>query len=235
MERSKPENPLILLYHSKRLNNLEKQIGYNFKNKILLVQSLIHSSFKGASQHVDVDNERLEFLGDAVINFVISDALYRDYKKEDEGFLSVGKHILSSRDFLYALGQKFELEHFVFTNSEEISKNKSVLENTFEAVMGALYIDAGIKRVSEILMGILKKYSSLILEKSTVFNPKGVLQEYTMKRSKSVPKYIVKKAGNSFMAEVFIGEKPVGHGRGPSKKEAEASAADDAVKKLKIK
>jgi ribonuclease-3 len=225
------------LYNKNNLLELEKSLNYKFRNKKILITSLIHSSFKGTCPEIDFDNERYEFLGDSVISFLISTYLFEHHKSKDEGFLSTLKSKIVSKDFLYELGKKLALEKFIFTPVIDVLiKNKSTYENTFESLMGAIYLDGGLKSTKKVFFAVSKEKLSNIDENESLFNPKSDLQEYSLKKFHSLPFYDTKDDHNNkgYVSSIYIEGKLLCWGYGKSKKEAERNAALLACKKIKI-
>ncbi len=219
----------------KKIKELEKQLKITFKNKELLKEALTHRSY--AYLTGKQSNERLEFLGDSILNLIVSTYLYDKHSNENEGVLTQLKSNIVNSKALFSFARKLNLGKYIFLGKEEESKGArtlpSILANTFEAVIGALYKDQGLERTKIFVVSLIKK--SKISVKP---NAKSLLQELVQKHYRSLPEYsIVKEAGpdhcKSFTVTVKINKKVFGIGEGKSKKEAEINAADKALMKIK--
>jgi len=204
--------------------SIEDEIGIKFRDKQLLKRALTHSS-------VSVDsNERLEFLGDAILGFVVSKNLYLSYPF-DEGVLTNKRSELVCTETLASAAQKLRLERYILIERNEIL-SKSVLAGCFEALIGAIYLDQGIRKVE----GFIKK-TILFAKHKVEKNWKGILQEYTVRNTGLYPEYIlIEETGpqhkKRFEVEVWVGDEMRGKGSGRSIQSAEKEAAKTAVKKV---
>ncbi|MBI1884414.1 MAG: ribonuclease III [Chlamydiae bacterium] len=226
----------------KLLAKLEKLIRHPFKHKHLAYEALCHKSFVYDGQKMDVkDNERLEFLGDSVLGLVITDVLFRKFETYQEGELSIIKSMLIRRETLAILARDIDLGKYLFlSKGEEASGGRSrdsILANAFESLMGAIYLDGGIRSARKFILsqfkGLLKKLPHEIHTKEY----KNLLQEVSHIKHKSNPVYaIISETGpdhkKHFEATVTIKGEVYGHGSGPSKKEAEKNAAKAAYEKI---
>ena len=219
------------------LAEFEELIGISFKDKGLLRQALTHESFAIESTDNPTSlnsNERLEFLGDSILNAIVSSYLYSKYPDQTEGYLSKRKSYLVSRRVIKKWAQKLNLNNYLFLGrGEERSKKGlgSLLANGFEAVVGAIYLDKGFGVAEKF---VLKRVKEEIFE-SVDF--KSQLQERLQKEFQQVPAYrIVTKSGPAhaplFEVEVKIGGEKLGEGKGDSRKDAEQDAAQQALKNL---
>ncbi len=215
------------LYEAKHLDELEKVIAYTFNNKNLLVVAMLHSSFKGRLPEVDIDNERFEFLGDSVLNFIIVKYLFSKYKDKDEGFLSIKKNKFISKDFLNSLGRLINMEKYVIVASNNILENKGVIEDAMEALFAAVFLDGGISKAKKVILTLFNRFSEEIDEELDVFNAKQILQEFFLKEYGVLPKYktFQEPNGESFRAQIIFKEDIVSEGFGHNKKDAEKEAA----------
>lgn len=214
---------------------LEKTYNIKIKDKNLIEKALTHTSKTSIDQTLNF--ERLEFLGDAIINFVVSYKLFKKFKKEREGFLATNKALLISRDFLskFALEIKID-EYLILGKGEEISggrSKKSILCDAFESLIAAIYLDSGLRSVNKIINTLFKKFFD-----KTIIDSKTVLQEITQSKFKILPFYDVlevrgKEHERIYKVGVFINNKLYGIGFGKSKKEAEKEAAENCLKVLK--
>ena len=224
------------------LSKLEYKLGLRFKNQALYLQALTHRSYVG--DHPDWlygDNERLEFLGDAILSAVISHLLFEKYgDKHREGELTKMRAWLVNEERLARVAERIGLNKYLFLGTGEESssgrKKPSILAGAFEALVAAIYLDHGY----ETTFKTLKKIFNRLLPHA----PKGmhsdfktVLQEYTQAHFKQTPSYrIIKETGPEhakvFWAEVSLGEQVLAQGKGRSKKAAEQEAAKEALKNL---
>ncbi|MCI4445473.1 MAG: ribonuclease III [Candidatus Aminicenantes bacterium] len=225
------------------LSSIEKKLGYKFKNPQLLQQSLTHSSF--AYEHLTAkvkDNEILEFLGDSVVGLILADYLHRNYPQLREGQLSKLKSALVSTNSLSWLAKKLGLNREILLGKGE-EKNggrnkKSILAGTFEAVMGAIYLDSNFETTKEVLSLLVKKYfKKLPKENFLINNFKSALQEYFNQNKLPAPTYhTITEEGPEhqkiFTVEVCSGNQVLAKAKGTSKKSAEQNAAQKALKKL---
>ncbi len=215
-------------------------IEYNFNDKNLLELALTHISL--ANDLKKESNQRLEFLGDSVLSYVIATKLYQMYPKLDEGGLTKLRASLVCEKSLASLARKLDLGSGIkLGNSEKRSgggKKDSILADTFEAVLGAIYLDSSIETATE---WTLRVFGDEInnLEETDGTNYKSELQIYFQKRDKNteVVKYKLKKKigpdhNPEFLVEAVYQGKVIGEGKGKSRKNAEQSAAKDAFEKM---
>ncbi|MDZ7623324.1 MAG: ribonuclease III [Ignavibacteriaceae bacterium] len=222
-------------------NKLEKIIGASILDKNIYVEALIHRSFLEENDQFTLSNERLEFLGDSVLNLVIGEYLFNKFPNEEEGFLTKVRAKLVNRNALSLVAENINLGELLIISSsvpKSITHNsKSMLSDALEALIGAIYLDKGIDTCKKfiqtnILEPALKNGEHLIDE-----NYKSQLLEYAQANKLPIPVYqIISEEGphhdKTFIAEVIIGEKVLGEGKGKSKKEAEQNAAQVALKKV---
>jgi ribonuclease-3 len=222
-------------------NKLEKIIGASILDKNIYVEALIHRSFLEENEQISLSNERLEFLGDSVLNLVIGEYLFNKFPQEEEGFLTKVRAKMVNRNALSLVAENLNLGELLIISSsvpKSITHNsKSMLSDALEALIGAIYLDKGIDTCKKfiqtnILEPALKNGDHLIDE-----NYKSQLLEYAQANKLAIPVYqIVSEEGphhdKTFIAEVIIGEKVLGEGKGKSKKEAEQNAAQVALKKV---
>lgn len=223
----------------RNLKNLERLIGHRFRNKLLLNQALIHKSFaneKYMSQ--SGDNERLEFLGDAVLGIVISRILYDDYPDCDEGILTRYKSQLVSGVTLGRIAKKLQIGQFLLLGKgEEASggrKHASNLLCALEALIGAMYLDSDLRAAFKFISRAFKPEMQLVKEGKGSKDYKSVLQQIVLKKFKTMPSYkIISEIGpdhkKHFILEVLILGKRYGVGSGPNKKSAEQASAKEAL------
>ncbi|HAX61906.1 MAG TPA: ribonuclease III [Elusimicrobia bacterium] len=216
------------------LNELEKKIKIKFKNPKLLDVALTHKSF-AIENNLNEFNERMEFLGDAILSTATAVYLYLKYPNYDEGKLSKIKSSAVSRTTLQEIAKKLKLGKFVkISKSEESTGGRekdSILANTMEAVIGAIFLDAGYKKAEKFIHELLSN------QKINPSDYKSELQEVIQSKHKTIPVYtVIAEKGpdhdKTFKIEVRIGKKQLGIGLGKSKKEAEQNAAKNAFEKM---
>ncbi len=217
---------------------IEKQIKYTFKNKSLLKRALTHRS---SVKDKKLSNERLEFLGDAVLELVVTEFLINNYPTIDEGKLSKIRAASVNTQTLSNIARKLDLSKYIIVGKSEkkegIVNNDSILEDTFEAIVGAIYLDRGLEMARRFIEFHLVDTIKAIAEKGIIFDYKTHLQELTQKMFGCLPTYeIVKEEGQehnkTFYCDVFVDNVKYGSGTGKSKKEAEKNAAKEAVERL---
>ena len=216
------------------MQNLQKALGYIFKNEAHLRLALTHPSTKLP------DNQRLEFLGDAVLEFCVSDMLYRKYPNLHEGELTARRAALVCERTLSALAMSLDLGSvLVMGHGEEQTggrKKPSILADAMEAVFAAIYVDGGIRAAHEVILRMYQEDEKLIAWRG--HDDKSALQEYTQANGLELPAYqIIAQEGpdhnRTFTAQVSVLGKPVAVGVGNSKKAAEQAAAKKALAELK--
>lgn len=222
------------------IEELENKLGYNFKNKDILKNALIHKSYHEGMKKYLQNNEKLEFLGDSVINLVITDFLFKRFKKLKEGELSKLKAHLVSTNFLYEIARSINLSDYIFLGKGEEKnngrKNKKIISSLFEAVVGSIYLDSNFKIVYETVISFFRNFLEDLLEKKIKINDyKSELQEIIQKEKNILPIYeIVEELGKSpnlvFTVAVFLEDREIGRGKGKSKRKAEQDAAYNALK-----
>ncbi len=222
---------------------LEEKLKYSFRNITLLTEALTHTSFnEGKKKNRVHDNERLEFLGDSIINLVITDYLYRKFDKLQEGDLSKLKaHLISSR-FLFNLAQSIGMSSYIFLGKGEEKNggrnNVRIIASLFEAVAGAIYLDSNFKTTSAVLIRFFEYFLEKHVEKNIKINDyKSELQEIIQRDDNSLPEYVLleesgKPPYTQFISAVYINNKKMGKGKGKSKRQSEQSAAFDALLKI---
>jgi ribonuclease III len=214
---------------------LEETIRYTFKNRTLLDHAITHtSSLKEEEDRAKSDNEKLEYLGDAILNCVISILLYRKYRDRNEGFLSNARSVLVKRDTLTEIARDLQLEnHMAFGNGKSrVPKDSKVLSNMVESLIGAVYMDGGFRVATRIIRQLFR--SCFDEQKLQTKNPKNELQEYSQKRWGELPRYrLTRKTKDGFSIYVYVGKTLKAKGIGKSKREAERHAAEALLKEIK--
>lgn len=218
-------------------------IGYNFKNGDLLKTALTHTSFSHEKKNNIENNERLEFLGDAVLELVISKHLFTKFKDLSEGSLTKLRASIVCESSLAKVAREINIgDNIMLGNGEENTGGRerdSILSDAFEAIIGAIYIDSG--DILEAQNFIISKMDDIIKEKRETFEMndcKTYLQEIIQKHSIEPIKYeIVNEEGPAhnkiFTVRIMHNNKELGRGRGKSKKDAEQDAAFKAIKLFK--
>lgn len=224
------------------MEELEKILNYNFKNKEILRKALTHKSFNEGKKKGTLDNEKLEFLGDSVINLIVTAYLFKRFKKLDEGELSKLKAHLVSSDFLFKASKSINLGDYILLGKGEKKhngrNNKKIISSLFEAVVGALYIDSNFKVASSIIQPFFKSFLEELSERDVKINDyKSELQELVQKHKNSLPEYkIIDEFGKPpdviFNVVVFFENKEIGRGTGRNKRQAEQNAACNTLKKI---
>ena len=220
------------------LNKLENKINYKFKNISLLEEALTHSSYKINNKKIKKNYERLEFLGDRVLGLILSEFLFKMFPDVNEGILDNYFQKNANQDNLFNYAQRINLSVFLKTQKgDNLIKNKSILSDAIEAIIGAIYIDSGL---DECRIFIVKNIIDKRLIKSKPLkHPKSLLQEYCLQKFKTLPKYsILNKFGNEhnpiFEVSVYVDNYDTVSATGTNLKNAEEAAAIKLLDILKI-
>lgn len=226
------------------IKEFQKIIGVNFENIILLDKALTHSSFANQfGLKYDDHNERLEFLGDSILSMVVSEYLYRKHKNKQEGKLTRIRAAVVCEPSLAEISRSLKVNKYIrIGKGEELSGGRdkdSLLADACEAIIAAIYLDQGIEKAREFILKYLEPKIEKIGENYNYRDFKSRLQEYVQKSLLVPIKYLVSKEygpphNKTFEVEIFLDEKPSGHGVGKSKKEAEQGAAKDALAKMGV-
>lgn len=226
-----------------KLEAFEKKIGIKFKNKNLLKQAFTHRSYinenpppaDGLLKH----NERMEFLGDAVLELVITEHLFSKYPKKNEGELTSFRAALVNADMLSKVAQLLSMGDFLLLSRGEAKDvgraRQYILANTFEALVGAIYLDQGYGKVFSFLKKNLFPKIKEVIEKKLWIDAKSLFQERAQEFENVTPSYkVVSEAGpdhaKNFIIGVYLNGEMIAEGKGVSKQEAEQSAARHALK-----
>lgn len=222
------------------IKTFQKEIGYQFQNEHLLVQALTHSSYANEKHMKKLsDNERLEFLGDAVLEIISSDFLYKNYPQKPEGELTKLRASIVCEPTLALCTEAIHLGDYLYLgNGEDMTggrKRKSILSDALEAVIGAIYLDGGFANAKEF---VLKYILTDIEHKQLFYDSKTILQEIIQSRQDGELSYeILKEEGpdhnKSFEVRALVGDQEIGRGKGRTKKAAEQLAAYNGILKLK--
>jgi ribonuclease-3 len=219
------------------LDHLEARMGHRFRDGKLALQAMTHSSAKERDLPC---NERLEFLGDAVLGHVISEHLFHDFPGYEEGELSTMKSIIVSAKTLSQRARELELEKVILLGRGLTEKKllpRSILCNAFEALIAALYLDAGLEKAREFILKNLRVKVDEILKDEHEKNYKSLLQDYAQRKTSQVPCYrVTREFGpdhkKMFEVVVELDGTPHGPALGANKKEAEQRAAKRALQDL---
>jgi ribonuclease-3 len=219
------------------MQKLEQILNCSFKSEGLLKQAFTHSSCKQGLRVLDFETyERLEFLGDSVVNFLTTEFLFLKYGKEDEGMLTKKKSAIVSGSTLAWVAKHLKLHSYLRTAEGVDKKNPTLMADVFEALIGAVYLDSGIEKCREILSKFLFSKEEEILQSEIFQNPKTLLNERTQELGLGAPVYeLLEEWGEvhkrEFKMSVSAGGSLLGKGIGFSKKEAEQNAAKEALHK----
>jgi len=221
------------------IEELENKLGYSFKNKSILVQSLKHRSYISInSEERNNSNERLEFLGDSVLSFIVSKHLYKSFSVQPEGELSKMRSILVSGDNLCQIARKLNLGKFILISEyEERSGGRekdSILEDCMEAVIGAVYMDGGIIKTQNIIRNIFLENCETVLSEKKNSNYKSELLELVQSFGVEPPTYEISREegpehDKMFTVNVIIKGRVIAEGKANSKKKAEQVASSIAL------
>lgn len=224
------------------LDSLQAILGITFRDISLLEQSLVHRSYLNENQGIESDsNERLEYLGDAVLGFVVAEKLYRDFPEYDEGRMTRLRSILVRRETLARISRSINLGDYLFLGKGEDSsggRNKSAnLACALEAVIAAVYLDQGMTKSRKMIVKLLEEEWQKAINKPAAIDYKSRLQELIQSREQRIPSYQVTGTSGpdhikTFNVEVRLGDRVLGNGSGKSKKEAETEAAKEALEQL---
>lgn len=220
------------------MGNFEEKIGYIFKNRSYLETALTHSSY--ANEHHTSNNERLEFLGDSVLSLIVSESLFLKFSEDNEGDLSKIRASLVCEKGLFELSKKIDLKDYIkLGKGEELSGGRerpSVVSDAFEALLAAIFLDSDFETAKKWLLSLMREELENAGEKPSD-DYKTIIQEITQKGGRGKVTYeLIGESGpdhnKKFIAAVMVDGKKIAEGRGSSKKEAEQSAAKNAIELL---
>lgn len=223
-----------------KLEKLEQEIGYTFKNKELIETALTHTSY--AYEHNKESNEKLEYLGDSILEFISSKYLFNTYKNLREGEMTKVRAAVVCEDSLYKIATKHNFSDFLYLGKSEILNNgrysKAILADSVEAVIAAMYLDSDINQVEKFIIDNLKEPIEIATKNVGNKDYKTVLQEKLQIHGNVNIKYtIIKEEGpdhdKTFESKVEVNGKQIGLGTGKSKKASEMMAAKKALEILK--
>jgi ribonuclease-3 len=228
---------------SENFKKLEEKIGITFKNKDLLIEALTHRSYLNEFPNWRLPhNERLEFLGDAVLELVVSEELFRKFPNYPEGQMTVLRAALVNYQTLAVVAEGIGLDDFVLLSrgeKKDIGKAREViLANAIEAVIGAIYLDQGMEIVRNFVSKFVMANLGTIMKTKSYKDSKSELQEIIQDRLRITPAYrVLEESGPAhkrlFKIGVYFGDELIAEGSGASKQEGELEAAKEALKKYK--
>ena len=231
--------------YKKIKRDFKSRFSLPFRNKDLLIHALKHRSYLIVTKEDKIQsNERLEFLGDSILNFVLTEYLYETFPNRTEGQLSKMKSILVSKKVLADIANTMDLGQYILLNKGEEKtggrKRESVLADTVEALIGAIYLDRGLKFAKRFISNYLIDDIDKFLSDKDMKNYKSELLEMIQANSNQMPEYVVTKESGPehdkiFYIDVKFRNDCIGSGKGTSKKSAEQNAAKNAVSLLKDK
>ena len=230
--------------HSHRLSELERLLGYAFREPTLLRQAITHKSFANENAQLGLPhNESLEFLGDSILNFVISTRLYAMFAGSSEGELSRFRSYLVSGRHLVSLARELHLGSFLLLGRGETKthggEKQNILIDTLEAVIAAIFLDGGIRQAKAFVLRIFRESLGQLRRSEFVLQDfKTQLQEYLADTGRPPPRYSTlgeegPDHSKTFFIRVEVGGEVLGEGEGPSKKAAQQSAAEQALGELR--
>lgn len=216
----------------------EKKLGVHFKNPDLLRQALVHRSYLNEHKSFELEhNERLEFLGDAVLELIVTDHLYRTYKNPEGELTNWRSGLVNSRN-LARIASDLGVEEYLFLSKGEAKDTgrarEYILGNAMEAIIGAIYLDQGMEASATFIHRTVLSDLADMIEQKTYLDPKSKLQELAQAELKVTPDYVlVSEEGpdhnKTFVVAVTLNGKECGRGTGPSKQTAQLAAAKDAL------
>ena len=224
---------------TKDLSVLEQNIGYKFKNINLLRNALTHTSY--AYEHKIESNEKLEFLGDSILEFLSSKFIYNNYPNLKEGEMTKVRATVVCEESLYKIADKHNFSDFLYVGKSEMmhqgNRKVTIMADSVEAVIAAMYFDSGIETCEKFIVDNLKEEIRIASQNVGMKDHKTVLQEKLQVHGNVDIKYeIIKEFGpdhdKTFIAEVKLNGKVLAQGEGKTKKQAEMDAADKALKTL---
>jgi ribonuclease-3 len=223
--------------------DLAKRLGLHFTNLHLLVRAMTHRSYVNENSNAIEDNERLEFLGDAVLDFIVGAWVYNHFPEMQEGDLTRMRSALVRTDTLAEFARQLDLGPALRLGRGELASGGRQRDNllcaTFEALVGAMYLDMGVPAVEKFVEPMLTESSSKVISQEEIYDPKSTLQEWTQSNKLGTPRYITVSSSGPDHARVFVVEVQVngqayGRGEGTSKQVAAQAAAQAALESLDI-
>jgi len=225
-------------HNEEELNNFKQRLGIQALDDFLLLRALTHRSYLNENHAALEDNERLEFLGDSILSFVVAEWLYHHFPDKPEGDLTKLRAAIVSTDQLAGIARQFEVGCYIQLGRGEDQAGgrdrNAILCDTFEALIGAVYLALGLVQVNAILTPIIEQVIEGILIEHQYEDPKSILQEWAQASGSASLKYFVLSEkgpdhSKTFEVEVRIDDKKMGVGKGSSKQQAEKAAARQAL------
>ncbi len=229
-------------YLQQNTPSIEAKLGYAFHDRSLLALAFVHRSFINENRNINQHNERLEFLGDAILGMLVSDYLYRYLPSTAEGQLSYLRSRLVEASSCVNYIQSLDISSYILLGKGERMNDgrgrESILADLFEAIIGAIYLDGGLEAAQKFLFGNFQSHIENIL-KTPLRNWKALLQDYCQKTYQQTPSYVVLQAfgpdhSKVFEVSVLINQQELGRGKGASKKEAQQAAAASALSRFNL-
>jgi ribonuclease-3 len=223
------------------VSDLDGALGIGFQDRRLLQQAVFHRSYLNEAEEAVESNERMEFLGDAVLGLIVSDKLYRDYPALSEGHLSQLRALLVRWDALAKAAERVGLgDYLVLGRGEELSGGRTRPSNlacALEALIGAAFLDGGMTKARKLVLRVLKPELEEIAARGVTADSKSELQHVAQTRWHQIPEYrLISSEGPDhaklFTVEALVGSQVMGRGQGRSKKQAELNAARQALETL---
>jgi len=221
-------------YETDKLNKLAAKLNLQFNNPILFAKALTHRSYLERTTELSKSNERLEFLGDAVLGMVVAEILFTKFQDKDEGFLTKTRSHIVDRNALYESAERLNLKKYLLYDKRFIRSSeegiKTILADCLEALIGAIYIDQGIDKAEKFTIKWIVKPNMDSGNYQVDNNFKGQLLEYTHSKKLAPPEYVIVSSegpdhDKEFIVEVHINNSIHGTGKGRNKKSAEQEAA----------
>lgn len=223
-----------------KIKEIEQKLGISFKNKDILLEALTHRSYLNERPDWHINhNERLEFLGDAVLELIVTDYLFRKYN-ESEGILTSWRAALVNSIMLAEISKKFDLNDYILLShgekKDEGRARQYILANTVEAIIGAIYLDQGYEGAKKFIEKYVLTELPRVIEEKLYKDAKSLLQEHSQEKLGITPRYEVLEEwgpdhAKTFKIGVYLGKELAGVGMGPSKQQAQQKAAEDALDK----
>lgn len=224
-----------------KIKELEKKIGVTFEDKNLLTNALIHRSFLNENNNFEFgSNERLEFLGDAVLELIVTEFLFKN-QKEEEGILTSFRASLVNTDMLSKVSNALEITEYLYLSKGERSdihskSKKSILADACEAIIGAIYLDQGIEKAKKFIYDHLLIYFKEILKSKSYIDFKTFFQEVAQEKIGTTPNYkVIEESGPDhdkiFKIGLYVGDELISYGVGKNKQKAQEDAAKNGIEK----
>jgi len=229
---------------SKEFKDIQKIIGVEFKNQLLLKEALTHRSFLNENENWPVfHNERMEFLGDAVLELVVTKFLFEKFPDDDEGKLTSVRSALVDHNMLSNVAETIKLDDFIYLSKGEAKADKrsreAIISNAVEAIIGAIYLGQGYEEAKGFIKQFILSQLDKIMEAELYRDSKSLLQELVQEKMNKTPHYeVIKETGpdhrKKFTVGVYFGEELIIEGDGDSKQDAERASAENALDKLDL-